>query len=118
MVKQIESSVDWIAADSMLLIVTYLSFLSLLEREVWVSTLPQLIQSSFMTLIGKLRFLHIVHCIIIIIVITLIRNPQVDLQAMERAHRIGQIKPVRVYRLICRGSVEERMIYRAEKKLF
>ena len=45
-------------------------------------------------------------------------NPQVDLQAMERAHRIGQTKPVRVYRLICRGSVEERMVMRAEKKLF
>jgi coenzyme F420-reducing hydrogenase delta subunit len=45
-------------------------------------------------------------------------NPQVDLQAMERAHRIGQEKPVRVFRLICRGSVEERMISRAEKKLF
>lgn len=37
---------------------------------------------------------------------------------MERAHRIGQKKPVRVFRLICRGSVEERMISRAEKKLF
>ena len=37
---------------------------------------------------------------------------------MERAHRIGQIKPVRVYRLVCRGSVEERMVSRAEKKLF
>ena len=35
-------------------------------------------------------------------------NPQVDLQAMERAHRIGQVKPVRVYRLVCSGSVEER----------
>ena len=46
------------------------------------------------------------------------RNPQVDLQAMERAHRIGQTKPVRVYRLVCRGSVEERMVSRAEKKLF
>eukprot|EP01038_Epipyxis_sp_PR26KG_P004667 gene4667-6556_t len=45
-------------------------------------------------------------------------NPQVDLQAMERAHRIGQIKPVRIYRLICHGSVEERMVSRAEKKLF
>mmetsp|Transcript_3589 Transcript_3589/g.8168 ORF Transcript_3589/g.8168 Transcript_3589/m.8168 type:complete len:1295 (-) Transcript_3589:416-4300(-) len=45
-------------------------------------------------------------------------NPQVDLQAMERAHRIGQVKPVRVYRLVCRGSVEERMVSRAEKKLF
>lgn len=37
---------------------------------------------------------------------------------MERAHRIGQVKPVRVYRLVCRGSVEERMVSRAEKKLF
>ncbi|CAM9934958.1 unnamed protein product, partial [Choristocarpus tenellus] len=37
-------------------------------------------------------------------------NPQVDLQAMERAHRIGQTKPVRIYRLVCRGSVEERMV--------
>lgn len=45
-------------------------------------------------------------------------NPQVDLQAMERAHRIGQKKPVRVFRLVCRGSVEERMVSRAEKKLF
>ena len=45
-------------------------------------------------------------------------NPQVDLQAMERAHRIGQTKPVRVFRLICQGSIEERMVSRAEKKLF
>eukprot|EP00606_Chrysophyceae_sp_TOSAG23-5_P001106 GSChrysophyteH2.ASY1.ANO1.722.1 assembled CDS len=44
-------------------------------------------------------------------------NPQVDLQAMERSHRIGQTKPVRVFRLVCGGSVEERMINRAEKKL-
>jgi len=45
-------------------------------------------------------------------------NPQVDLQAMERAHRIGQTKPVRIFRLVCSGSVEERMVNRAEKKLF
>ncbi len=45
-------------------------------------------------------------------------NPQVDLQAMERAHRIGQTKPVRVFRLVCNGSVEERMVNRAEKKLY
>jgi hypothetical protein len=37
---------------------------------------------------------------------------------MERAHRIGQTKPVRVFRLVCRGSVEERMVSRADKKLF
>lgn len=29
---------------------------------------------------------------------------------MERAHRIGQTKPVKVYRLVCSGSVEERMV--------
>ncbi|CAM9280539.1 unnamed protein product [Chrysoparadoxa australica] len=45
-------------------------------------------------------------------------NPQVDLQAMERAHRIGQTKPVRIYRLVMRGSVEERMVTRAQKKLY
>ena len=37
---------------------------------------------------------------------------------MERAHRIGQTKPVTVYRLVSRGSVEERMIARASKKLY
>ncbi len=45
-------------------------------------------------------------------------NPQSDLQAMERAHRIGQTRPVRVYRLLCRGSIEERVVSRASKKLF
>ena len=37
---------------------------------------------------------------------------------MERAHRIGQTKPVTVYRLVVRKSVEERMVSRAHKKLF
>jgi hypothetical protein len=37
---------------------------------------------------------------------------------MERCHRIGQLKPVVIYRLVCRGSVEERMVSRAEKKKF
>lgn len=45
-------------------------------------------------------------------------NPQVDLQAMDRAHRIGQKKPVRVFRLITEGTVEEKIIERAERKLF
>ena len=45
-------------------------------------------------------------------------NPQADLQAMARVHRIGQTKTVHVYRLITRGTVEERMIQRAEKKLY
>lgn len=33
-------------------------------------------------------------------------NPQMDLQAMDRAHRIGQKKFVRVYRLITENTVE------------
>lgn len=45
-------------------------------------------------------------------------NPQVDLQAMARVHRIGQKKPVHVYRLIANGTVEERLLQRAQKKLF
>ena len=37
-------------------------------------------------------------------------NPQVDLQAMDRVHRIGQSKKVRVLRLITHDSVEERIV--------
>ncbi|RMZ94961.1 putative global transcription activator SNF2L1, partial [Brachionus plicatilis] len=44
-------------------------------------------------------------------------NPQSDLQAMDRAHRIGQTKTVRVFRLITDNTVDERIIYRAETKL-
>lgn len=36
-------------------------------------------------------------------------NPAVEAQASDRAHRIGQDKPVFIYRLITRGSVEEKM---------
>ena len=49
----------------------------------------------------------------LIIVVT-----QVDLQAMARVHRIGQTKKVHVYRLVTRDTVEERIIQRAEKKLY
>jgi len=44
-------------------------------------------------------------------------NPQVDLQAMDRAHRIGQTKRVKVFRLITENTVEERIVERAEIKL-
>ena len=43
-------------------------------------------------------------------------NPQQDLQAMDRAHRIGQTKPVIVYRLATRGSVEETLLLKADNK--
>merc|ERR1711970_1634893 len=44
-------------------------------------------------------------------------NPQMDLQAMDRAHRIGQKKQVRVFRFIQENSMEEKLIERAEVKL-
>jgi len=44
-------------------------------------------------------------------------NPQVDLQAQDRAHRIGQKKQVHVFRFVTEQSVEEKMIERAEMKL-
>lgn len=37
-------------------------------------------------------------------------NPMKDLQAMDRAHRIGQRKVVNVYRLITRGTLEEKIM--------
>jgi len=37
-------------------------------------------------------------------------NPAVEAQAMDRAHRIGQTKPVFAYRLIARGTVEEKVL--------
>ena len=37
---------------------------------------------------------------------------------MARVHRIGQTKPVHVYRLVTRGTVEERIVQRATKKLY
>jgi len=45
-------------------------------------------------------------------------NPQVDLQAMDRVHRIGQARPVRIFRLVTHGTVEERIVQRARDKLY
>ncbi|OJD18854.1 hypothetical protein AJ78_01187 [Emergomyces pasteurianus Ep9510] len=44
-------------------------------------------------------------------------NPQADLQAMARAHRIGQTRPVSVYRLVSKDTVEEEVLERARNKL-
>lgn len=43
-------------------------------------------------------------------------NPTIDSQAMDRAHRLGQTKQVTVYRLITRGTIEERILSRAKEK--
>lgn len=43
-------------------------------------------------------------------------NPAVEAQAADRAHRIGQDKPVFVYRLVSQGTVEERILTLQDKK--
>ncbi|KAI8356857.1 SNF2 family N-terminal domain-containing protein [Mortierella sp. GBAus27b] len=44
-------------------------------------------------------------------------NPHQDLQAQDRAHRIGQTKEVRIFRLVTEKSVEEHILARAQYKL-
>lgn len=44
-------------------------------------------------------------------------NPQADLQAMDRAHRIGQTKQVQVFRFVTENAIEEKVLERAAQKL-
>lgn len=44
-------------------------------------------------------------------------NPQNDIQAAARAHRIGQTKPVKIIRLVSKNSVDEYMLNKMESKL-
>merc|ERR1712038_83743 len=39
-------------------------------------------------------------------------NPSTDAQAKERCYRIGQTKNVTVYRLLCQGTIEEKVYHR------
>jgi ATP-dependent DNA helicase len=43
-------------------------------------------------------------------------NPQQDLQAQDRAHRIGQTRPVVIYRFATKGTVEEELLMSADAK--
>ncbi|NTV76023.1 MAG: SWF/SNF helicase family protein, partial [Holophaga sp.] len=43
-------------------------------------------------------------------------NPAVEDQASDRAHRIGQTRPVTVYRLVLKGTVEEKILRLHEQK--
>merc|ERR1711937_696948 len=44
-------------------------------------------------------------------------NPQNDLQAIARAHRIGQKEEVKIFRLVASSSVDEDIIQRAKNKM-
>jgi hypothetical protein len=43
-------------------------------------------------------------------------NPAAEAQASDRAHRIGQTRPVFVHKLICAGTIEERIVKMQQKK--
>ncbi len=43
-------------------------------------------------------------------------NPAVEAQAVDRAHRIGQSRPVMAYRIICRNTVEEKILQLQQSK--
>ncbi|KAI9835451.1 MAG: hypothetical protein M1819_002369 [Sarea resinae] len=43
-------------------------------------------------------------------------NPYIEEQAIDRAHRIGQLKPVRVHRILVENTVEDRIINLQEQK--
>ena len=43
-------------------------------------------------------------------------NPAVEAQAIDRAHRMGQQNPVIAYRMICRDTVEEKIVSLQQSK--
>ena len=43
-------------------------------------------------------------------------NPAVEQQAIDRTHRIGQTKNIFAYRLICKDTIEEKMLQLQERK--
>ena len=43
-------------------------------------------------------------------------NPAAEDQASDRAHRIGQLRPVTIYRLITTGTIEEKIVHLHHRK--
>lgn len=52
----------------------------------------------------------------LLLCLLLIQNPQADLQAQDRCHRIGQTKPVVVYRLVTANTIDQKILERASAK--
>jgi SNF2 family DNA or RNA helicase len=43
-------------------------------------------------------------------------NPAAEQQAIDRSHRIGQVRKVFAYRMICKDTIEEKILQLQEKK--
>ncbi len=43
-------------------------------------------------------------------------NPAIEDQASDRAHRIGQTRPVTIYRLVCKNTIEEKIVFLHQEK--
>ena len=43
-------------------------------------------------------------------------NPQQDLQAQDRCHRIGQTRPVMIYRMVTANTIDQKIVERAAAK--
>jgi E1A-binding protein p400 len=43
-------------------------------------------------------------------------NPAMDQQAQDRAHRIGQTREVHIYRMVCKGTIEENILRKSMQK--
>ena len=43
-------------------------------------------------------------------------NPAIEDQASDRAHRIGQTRPVTIYRLVCKNTIEEKIVKLHQEK--
>jgi len=44
-------------------------------------------------------------------------NPAMDMQAQDRCHRIGQTREVHIYKLMCKNTIEENILRKAQKKM-
>ena len=70
-----------------------------------------------MVLFGRFSFIYLLPPHLEVFVLCSDWNPQNDLQAQARCHRIGQTKDVKVYRLLSRKSYEMQMFHMSSLKM-